>query len=139
MMTRNTIFLNRGLPTLIARGICLITHLCHLTAIKPLAPHLLTHFFAAVPLINISQPGGQVQLGTPINVSSVLKPSDKVPTSFAQLVQTSTGKHLLLTSNPNITGSVPVSQATAGIYFSILVFQLLFKLVIYAKLCLELF
>ncbi|XP_019771668.2 helicase domino isoform X2 [Dendroctonus ponderosae] len=68
-----------------------------------------------VPLINISQAaGGQVQLGTPINVSSVLKPSDKVPTSFAQLVQTSTGKHLLLTSNPNRTGSVPVSQATAG-------------------------
>ncbi|KAH1009634.1 hypothetical protein HUJ04_001962 [Dendroctonus ponderosae] len=68
-----------------------------------------------VPLINISQAaGGKVQLGTPINVSSVLKPSDKVPTSFAQLVQTSTGKHLLLTSNPNRTGSVPVSQATAG-------------------------
>ncbi|ERL92757.1 hypothetical protein D910_10066, partial [Dendroctonus ponderosae] len=75
-----------------------------------------------VPLINISQAaGGQVQLGTPINVSSVLKPSDKVPTSFAQLVQTSTGKHLLLTSNPNRTGSVPVSQATAvHFYFQVL-------------------
>ncbi|KAL1491858.1 hypothetical protein ABEB36_012391 [Hypothenemus hampei] len=60
-----------------------------------------------VPFINISQAGG---LGTPINVSSVLKPSDKVPTSFAQLVQTPTGKHLLLTSNPNM----PVQQTTAG-------------------------
>ncbi|XP_066144904.1 helicase domino isoform X1 [Euwallacea fornicatus] len=67
-----------------------------------------------VPLINISQAGGQVQLGTPINVTSVLKSTDKVPSSFAQLVQTSTGKHLLLTSNANLTGSVPVTQTSAG-------------------------
>lgn len=69
---------------------------------------------SAIPLVNISQAGGQVQVGAPINVSSVLKPADKLSASFAQLVQTPTGKHLLLTSNPNITGNIPVTSTSAG-------------------------
>ncbi|XP_076250256.1 domino helicase [Rhynchophorus ferrugineus] len=67
-----------------------------------------------IPLVNISQATGQVQVGAPINVSSVLKPADKLSANFAQLVQTPTGKHLLLTSNPNITGNIPVTSTSAG-------------------------
>lgn len=44
----------------------------------------------------------------------LLKQSDKISASFAQLVQTSTGKHLLLTSNPNISGNIPVSTSAGG-------------------------
>lgn len=34
----------------------------------------------------------------------------RISPNFAQLVQTSTGKHLLLTSNPNAPGNIPVSD-----------------------------
>ncbi|KAJ8955137.1 hypothetical protein NQ318_009030 [Aromia moschata] len=67
-----------------------------------------------IPVVNISQAASSGQIGTPVNVTSVLKPADKISASFAQLVQTSTGKHLLLTSNPNITGNIPVTSTTPG-------------------------
>ncbi|KAJ8964537.1 hypothetical protein NQ314_004832 [Rhamnusium bicolor] len=67
-----------------------------------------------IPVVNISQETSSGQIGTPVNVTSVLKPADKISASFAQLVQTSTGKHLLLTSNPNITGNIPVTTTTPG-------------------------
>lgn len=60
----------------------------------------------AIP-VNISQGGA----GTG---NAVLKSGDKIPTSFAQLVQTSTGKHLLLTTN---AGSIPVTTTTPGRIF----------------------
>uniref|UniRef100_A0A6P7G1I3 Helicase domino-like isoform X1 n=1 Tax=Diabrotica virgifera virgifera TaxID=50390 RepID=A0A6P7G1I3_DIAVI len=66
----------------------------------------------SIPVVNISQ-GATGQIGAPVSVTSVLKPQDKISASFAQLVQTSTGKHLLLTSNPNITTS-PVTTTTPG-------------------------
>ncbi|XP_056644553.1 helicase domino isoform X1 [Diorhabda sublineata] len=66
-----------------------------------------------IPVVNISQ-GTTGQIGTPVSVTSVLKPQDKISASFAQLVQTSTGKHLLLTSNPNITGNIPVTSTPGG-------------------------
>ncbi|XP_044271638.1 helicase domino isoform X1 [Tribolium madens] len=67
----------------------------------------------AIP-VNISQPLLSNQTATPVSVTSMLKPSDKISASFAQLVQTSTGKHLLLTPNPSISGNIPVSTTTAG-------------------------
>lgn len=70
----------------------------------------------AIP-VNISQSLLTNQTATPVSVTSVLKPADKISASFAQLVQTSTGKHLLLTPNPNITGNIPVSTTTPGKYF----------------------
>ncbi|KAJ8986038.1 hypothetical protein NQ317_013923 [Molorchus minor] len=65
-----------------------------------------------IPVMNISQAATSRQLSGPV-VTSVLRPADKISASFAQLVETSTGKHLLLTSNPNITGNIPVT-ATSG-------------------------
>ncbi|KAJ3642802.1 hypothetical protein Zmor_025555 [Zophobas morio] len=67
----------------------------------------------AIP-VNLSQPLLSNQSVTPVSVTSVLKPADKISASFAQLVQTSTGKHLLLTPNPSISGNIPVSTTTAG-------------------------
>ncbi|RZB39782.1 helicase domino, partial [Asbolus verrucosus] len=67
----------------------------------------------AIP-VNISQPLLSSQTATPVSVTSMLKPSDKISASFAQLVQTSTGKHLLLTPNPSISGNIPVSTTTPG-------------------------
>ncbi|XP_060528585.1 helicase domino isoform X2 [Cylas formicarius] len=68
-----------------------------------------------IPLLNISQTNssGPIQ-GAAINVPSVLTSADKISANFAQLVQTSTGKHLLLTSNPNITGNIPISSSAIG-------------------------
>ncbi|CAG9863848.1 unnamed protein product [Phyllotreta striolata] len=67
-----------------------------------------------IPVVSISQ-GATGQIGTPVpSVTSVLKPPDKISASFAQLVQTSTGKHLLLTSNPNISANIPVTSTTPG-------------------------
>lgn len=62
----------------------------------------------AIP-VNISQPLLSNQSASPVSVTSILKPTDKISASFAQLVQTSTGKHLLLTPNPGISGNIPVS------------------------------
>ncbi|XP_068897881.1 helicase domino [Tenebrio molitor] len=67
----------------------------------------------AIP-VNISQPLLANQPGATVSVASMLKPSDKISASFAQLVQTSTGKHLLLTPNPSISGNIPVSTTTPG-------------------------
>lgn len=69
-------------------------------------------FKKAIPVVNISQ--ATSSSGGVTSVTSVLKPADKISASFAQLVQTSTGKHLLLTSNPNITGNIPVTTTTPG-------------------------
>lgn len=49
------------------------------------------------------------------NVATVVKSS----ASFAQLVQTSTGKHLLLTPNPSISGNIPVTATTSGESFQL--------------------
>lgn len=49
-----------------------------------------------------------------INLSSILKPSEKitVPSGFAQLVQTSTGKHILLTPSTINASSITLSGPT---------------------------
>lgn len=49
-----------------------------------------------------------------ISLGSILKPTDKitVPSGFAQLVQTSTGKHILLTPSTLNTSTITLSGPT---------------------------
>lgn len=55
--------------------------------------------------MNISQTSsGQI---TSENIAT----ADRIATNFAQLVQTSTGKHLLLTSTPSAAGNIPVTDS----------------------------
>lgn len=55
--------------------------------------------------MNISQTSsGQIS-------SDSIATSDRIATNFAQLVQTSTGKHLLLTSSPGAAGNIPVTDS----------------------------
>ncbi|XP_044753468.1 helicase domino [Coccinella septempunctata] len=59
----------------------------------------------AIP-VNIAQGATGISSANISNAASLLKTGDnKISASFAQLVQTSTGKHLLLTSTPNIAGT----------------------------------
>ncbi|KAG5879904.1 hypothetical protein JTB14_018447 [Gonioctena quinquepunctata] len=87
--------------------------------LKTLTPHNVMQLvnqqgiLKTIPVVNISQ-GASGQIGTPVNVTSLLKPADKISAGFAQLVQTSTGKHLLLRANPSITANIPVTT-TQGI------------------------
>ncbi|KAL3268597.1 hypothetical protein HHI36_007704 [Cryptolaemus montrouzieri] len=68
----------------------------------------------AIP-VNIAQGAPNITSTNLTNAASLLKTSDnKISASFAQLVQTSTGKHLLLTSSPNITANIPGSTGGAG-------------------------
>ncbi|XP_074029357.1 domino helicase isoform X2 [Leptinotarsa decemlineata] len=84
--------------------------------LKTLTPHNVMQLvnqqgiLKTIPVVNISQ-GTTGQIGAPVNVTSLLKPADKISAGFAQLVQTSTGKHLLLRTNPNITANIPVTSA----------------------------
>ncbi|CAH0554967.1 unnamed protein product [Brassicogethes aeneus] len=64
-----------------------------------------------IPVVSIAQPASGSQT---MPTASLLKTSDKISASFAQLVQTSTGKHLLLTSNPNIAANIPVATTQGG-------------------------
>lgn len=69
----------------------------------------------AIP-VNIAQGATGITSANISNAASLLKTGDnKISASFAQLVQTSTGKHLLLTSTPNITGS---TSGAGNDYFS---------------------
>ncbi|KAK9881705.1 hypothetical protein WA026_017223 [Henosepilachna vigintioctopunctata] len=61
----------------------------------------------AIP-VNIAQ-GAPTMTSAHLTNASLLKNDNKLSPSFAQLVQTSTGKHLLLTSTPNIAGNIPGS------------------------------
>lgn len=62
--------------------------------------------------MNISQaPTGQLS-------SDNMATADRIATNFAQLVQTSTGKHLLLTSNPGTaSGNIPVTDSQGKIIY----------------------
>ncbi|KAG5882001.1 hypothetical protein JTB14_028601 [Gonioctena quinquepunctata] len=88
--------------------------------LKTLTPHNVMQLVnqqgilkVTIPVVNISQ-GASGQIGTPVNVTSLLKPADKISAGFAQLVQTSTGKHLLLRANPSITANIPVTTTQGG-------------------------
>nr|CAI5848376.1 unnamed protein product [Callosobruchus analis] len=63
-------------------------------------------FVKAIPVVNISQAG---QVSGQGNNATVLKPT----TNFAQIVQSATGKHLVLTSNPGITTNIPITYTTS--------------------------
>lgn len=86
--------------------------------------------FPGIPLLSVSQPNSGIQTTGTVSVASVLKPSDKISASFAQLVQTSTGKHILLTSNPNIPGNITGSCSPTGKLF-VLRFLLFFSFFLY--------
>lgn len=81
-------------------------------------------FILAVPITSTSS-------GTTVNLGSLLKPSDKitVPSGIAQLVQTSTGKHILFTPTSTInTSNIGISGSTTGssIYLTVLYLYLYF-------------
>ncbi|XP_049823552.1 helicase domino isoform X3 [Aethina tumida] len=63
----------------------------------------------AISVMNFAQPSG-----SQVQTASVLKPTENMRANFAQIVQTSTGKHLLLTANPNLTGNIPVTTTQGG-------------------------
>ncbi|CAG9760112.1 unnamed protein product [Ceutorhynchus assimilis] len=68
-----------------------------------------------VPMLTFSQAAGQ-GLVSPINVASVLKHGDRA-SNYAQIVQTPTGKHLLLTSSPGSGGNSAVTHTAQKVMF----------------------